>query len=66
MYLVGIQLAEHIRGDGQQTLAVINIAGRDLDDQEFALMVDDGMELEAAEPAGGGFTAQRPGRPCGA
>ena len=55
--LVGVQLAEHIRGDGQQTLAVINIAGRDLDGQEFAVMVDDGMELEAVEPAGGGFSA---------
>lgn len=55
--LVGVQLAKQVRGDGQQSLAVIDIARRDPDGQEFALVVDHRVQLEAVEPPGGGFAA---------
>ena len=38
-------------------LAVLDIARREPDGQEFALVVDHSVQLEAVEPPGGGFAA---------
>lgn len=55
--LVGVHFVEQARDNATQSLAIINIADRDPDGQQFALMVDHGMQLEAIKPAGGRFAA---------
>ena len=57
--LVGIEGAKQAVTQLAQGLAVIDIAGRQFDGEQFADMVDHHMQLEAEKPAGRGFATRR-------